>query len=265
MVKVLIMSGYGINCESESAHAFELAGAEPDIVHINDLIAKKKQMKDYDIMMFPGGFSYGDDTGAGNAYAERLRNNLWDHLMEFVKDKKLILGVCNGFQIMTNLGLFAMPDHMYGERINALDANTQNRYVCRWVHLKKKSDCVFTKGIEITHLPVAHGEGRFVCDDETLWTLMRNNQVVFTYCDNEGNNPDGYPLNPNGSVADVAGICDKSGRIMGMMPHPERAIYQTSDPEFHLSKELAKREGRVLPEIIESNLLIFKNAVNAVK
>lgn len=263
--RVLIMSGYGINCETESAHAFELAGAKSDIIHINDLISKKKKMSDYDIMMFPGGFSYGDDTGSGQAFADKIKNNLWNELLEFINSGKLILGICNGFQIMTHLGLFANEE--FGKRINAMAANNSNRYECRWVHIKhNNTDCVFTKDIGITHLPVAHGEGRFFCSPEILKKLKDNNQIVFTYCDKGGNNADGqYPLNPNGSMQDIAGICDKTGRLLGMMPHPERAIYSISEPEFHLRKEKAKRNSREMPEFIESNLKIFKNAVNYIK
>ncbi len=267
MVKVLIMSGYGINCERESAHAFEKAGAECEIVHINDLISKKKRMADFDILMFPGGFSYGDDTGSGNAFANKLRNNLWPDLIEFINAGKLIFGVCNGFQVMTHLGLFALPKGIYGERIHALEANNSNRYECLWIHLKENdSNCVFTKGITQTHIPVAHGEGRFFCDKDSYEKLKNNSQIVFTYCDENGNSADGlYPLNPNGSFMDVAGICDQSGRIMGMMPHPERALYSNSEPEFQLKKEIAKRENKEIPGLIETNFRIFKNAVDFCK
>ena len=165
---------------------------------------------------------------------------------------------------MTHLGLF---DIEYGNRINAMASNTNNRYECRWVHIKHNdTDCVFTKDIEMTHLPVAHGEGRFFCTPETLNRLKENNQIVFTYCDkNKAPAEQKYPLNPNGALADVAGICNKTGRIMGMMPHPERAIYSVSEPEFQLKKEKAKRNENQLPEFIESNLKIFKNAVDYVK
>jgi len=263
MVKVLIMSGYGINCERESAFAFELAGATADIVHINDLISGKKKMSDYDVMMFPGGFSYGDDTGAGNAYANKVRNNLWTDLKDFVNKKKLILGVCNGFQIMTHLGLFS---ENLGERIHSMEANTQNRYECRWVHIKNESDkCIFTKGVDITHLPIAHGEGRFYCDNDTLKELEENGRIVFRYCKEDGSEANEYPTNPNGSQNNIAGISDASGRIFGLMPHPERAIFSTSEPEFHLKKELLKRQNEKIPEYIESNIRIFKNIVEHVK
>ena len=261
------MSGYGINCETESRHAFELAGAKADIVHINDLISKKKKMSDYNIIMFPGGFSYGDDTGSGNAFANKIKNNLWNELLEFINSGKLILGVCNGFQIMTHLGLFALPSGNYGKRINAMESNDSNRYECRWVYIKhNNTNCVFTKGIGTTHLPVAHGEGRFYCEIKTLEQLRKNNQIVFTYCYEDGNNAIGqYPLNPNGAMADVAGICDRTGRIMGMMPHPERAVYSLSEPEFHLKKEIAKRNNQQMNEYIESNFRIFQNAVDYCK
>jgi phosphoribosylformylglycinamidine synthase I len=264
--RVLIMSGYGINCETESRHAFEKAGAQAEIVHINDLISGKKRMSDYQIIMFPGGFSYGDDTGSGNAFANKIKNNLWNDLKEFISAGKLILGVCNGFQVMTHLGLFA-PSGDYGTRINALEANNSNRYECLWVNIRhNNSNCVFTKGISQTHLPVAHGEGRFVCGREILEELKKNSQIVFTYCDENGNNAGGiYPLNPNGAMEDIAAICDKSGRLMGMMPHPERAIYASHEPEYHLKKEIAKRYNIEMSGIIGSNFQIFRNAVGYFK
>ncbi|ABR55080.1 phosphoribosylformylglycinamidine synthase I [Methanococcus vannielii SB] len=265
--KVLIMSGYGINCEAETAHAFQLAGAKTDIVHINDLIAGKKKMKDYEIIMFPGGFSYGDDTGSGNAFANKIKNNLFEDLKEFIDSGKLILGICNGFQVMTNLGLFKIPDKNYGDRISALQSNLNNRYECRWVHIKENNSiCIFTKGIDVLHVPIAHGEGRFYCDIETFEKLKENNQIVFTYCNESGDFANlEYPLNPNGALYDIAGICDETGRIFGLMPHPERALYSTNEPEFHLKREIAKRNGEMLSKFIECNMQIFKNAVNYFK
>ena len=265
--KVLIMSGYGINCETESKHAFEKAGAQAEIVHVNELMSGKKRMSDYNIIMFPGGFSYGDDTGSGNAFANKIKNNLWNDLTEFINAGKLILGICNGFQVMTHLGLFALPSGNYGTRINALQANTSNRYECLWVNIKhNNSNCVFTKGIAKTRLPVAHGEGRFVCSNEVLEELKKNNQIVFTYCDEQGNDADSiYPLNPNGAIEDIAAICDKSGRLMGMMPHPERAIYSSHEPEYHLKKEIAKRYKIEMSGIIASNFQVFRNAVEYFK
>ncbi len=265
--KVLIMSGYGINCEAESAHAFELVDAKSQIVHINDLISKKVKLSDFQIIMFPGGFSYGDDTGSGNAFANKLKNNLWLDLIEFINSRKLILGICNGFQVMVHLGLFTLPHTFYGQRKYALLPNTNNRYECRWIYIKTNpSKCIFTKDIDMIHIPVAHGEGRFYCDQKILKKLKHNNQIVFRYCNAKGQKAKGfYPFNPNGALEDIAGICDKSGRLMGMMPHPERAIYLINDPEFHLKKEIAKNKGEKLPKFINSNLKIFKNAVEYFK
>lgn len=260
---VLVMSGYGINCEEETAHAFERAGAHCSIIHINDLISRKASMNDFEIMVFPGGFSYGDDTGSGNAFANKLRNNLWDDIAGFIDSDKLVLGICNGFQIMVSLGLFAT---MHGVRNCALLANSQNRYECRWVHVKHRdSRCVFAQGIHMTHIPVAHGEGRFYCDAKTLDEFRRNGQVVFTYCDGNGSDAEGFPENPNGSIANIAGLCDRSGRLMGMMPHPERGLYSFNEPEFHWKKEIARRNGLVVREMVESNFMIFKNAVDFAK
>lgn len=266
-VNVLIMSGYGINCESESAHAFQKAGAKTEIIHINDLITNKNLIHKFNIIFFPGGFSYGDDTGSGNAFANKIKNNLWDEIIKFIDEGKLMIGICNGFQIMSNLGLFALPKQKYGIRNNALLWNDVNRYETRWVHLKHNdSICVFTKGINLTHIPIAHGEGKFYCDNETLKILKENKQIVFTYCDKKGNDANGvYPINPNGAVMDIAGICDKSGRILGMMPHPERGLYEINSPNYHLKKEILLRENKKINKFIESNFLIFKNAVEFVK
>ncbi len=262
---VLIMSGYGINCEKESAHAFERAGAKCDIVHINDLISKKKFLNDYDILMFPGGFSYGDDTGSGNAFANKIKNNLWSDLLEFINSKKLILGVCNGFQIMTHLGLFSLGT-TYGERTHSMEANSSNRYICKWVYLEtEKSNCVWTKGVDVIHVPIAHGEGRFDCSESIILELKNNNQIVFRYCNKNGETEDNFSINPNGSKFNIAGICDKSGRIMGMMPHPERGLYSISEPDFHLKQELAKRNGSETSEIVGGNFKIFQNAINYFK
>lgn len=268
MAKVIIIAGYGINCEEESKHAFELAGAEANIVHINDLIAKKDSLENYQILMFPGGFSYGDDTFSGNAFANRVKNNLWNELQEFIQAGKLILGVCNGFQVMTNLGLFSTDGKEYGKRVNALVANETNRYECRWANIAidQTTNCVFTKGLTQNDMPIAHGEGNFYCTDEMLQTLKANNQVVFRYVHSDGTAANReFPTNPNGAIDDIAGICDKSGKILGLMPHPERALYTINRPDFHQMKEEYKREGKELAELYMPNLTIFKNAVNYVK
>ncbi len=265
--KVLILSGYGVNCEKETKEAFELAGASADIVHVNDLIDGKRKLDNYQILAFPGGFSYGDDTGSGNALANKLRLNLKEDIMDFVNSGKLVIGICNGFQVLVNLGLLPGFREETGKRQVALTHNTSARYECRWVHLKSYSKgCIFTKDIENMHLPVAHGEGNFFAEPETLDRLNENGQVVFRYCDSDGNPVYGkFPDNPNGSMQDIAGICDGTGRVLGMMPHPERAIYNLNCPEYPKTKELMKREGRTPEKINPIAFTIFRNAVNYAK
>jgi len=260
--KALILSGYGINCEEETAYAFEKSGARSQIVHINDLIDGSKKMGDFQIFAIPGGFSYGDDTGAGKALANRVINNLKDEVLKFVKKDTLTIGICNGFQVLTALGLTPALNNEYGVRQAALMANTSARYICRWVHLKNMTGkCVFTKGIEYLYVPIAHGEGNFYIPDNQLKELREGNQVVFTYVRDDGSEANGeYPFNPNGALADIAGICDPSGRILGMMPHPERAQFFHNRPDFAFEKEKLIREEKPIPMYNEGGL-IFKNAV----
>ncbi len=264
--RVLILSGYGINCERETKFAFDLVGGEAEVVHVNDLINKKRKLEDYEILVFPGGFSYGDDTGSGRAMANKIRLNLWDDLLKFIESKKLIIGICNGFQVLINLGLLPALEK-YGEHEAELTFNDSTKYECRWINLKANSNkCVFTKNIDKLYLPVAHGEGKFFAKKEVLEKLKENDQIVFTYTLDNGILANGkFPENPNGSLQDIAGICDPSGRILGMMPHPERSILYGSSPYFQNLKELFKRRGEKLPKYYEPSLRIFKNAVNYAK
>ncbi|MFH0838416.1 MAG: phosphoribosylformylglycinamidine synthase I [Patescibacteria group bacterium] len=258
----LILSGYGINCEEEMAYAFEKFGARSDIVHINDLIDCRKKFDDYQILGIPGGFSYGDDTGAGKAFANRVANNLREEILQFVQQDKLVIGICNGFQVVTALGLAPALDEKYGERQSGLMANENNRYTCRWVHMKTESKkCVWTKGIKKLFVPIAHGEGNFYMPEKELKQLQKQDQVVFTYTKEDGSPAKGqYPYNPNGAILDIAGICDESGRVLGLMPHPERHLFFHNRPDFTLLKEKYLRENKSLPEEGEGGKL-FKNAV----
>ncbi|MEA3229731.1 MAG: phosphoribosylformylglycinamidine synthase I [archaeon] len=267
MPKAIILSGYGINCEKETKEAFELAGASADIVHVNDLIKKEKKLEDYHIFTIPGGFSYGDDTGSGNALANKLRFNLKYDIFDFVSSGKLVIGICNGFQVLVNLGLLPGFKDDIDSRSVALTHNNSARYECRWVYLKVYSKkCIFTKGIDIFNLPVAHGEGNFFAEQKTLDKLNTDDQVVFRYCDMNGNPVYGrFPENPNSSMQDIAGICDNSGRVLGMMPHPERAIYNNSYPQYPKQKELLERQGETLPKINPFTFAVFKNAVDYAK
>lgn len=222
--KALIMSGYGINSEMETKEALVRAGMDADIVHINDLIDGPCRLQDYRLLVFPGGFSYGDDTGAGNAYANRIRNNLWKDLEAFLDEDNLVLGICNGFQILANLGLVPAFDRQYRRDI-ALMPNRKGVLECRFVTLKPGTDNLWTKGIERITCPVSHGEGNFFCSKETLDRIRRRKMIAFTYCRDDLSPARGeYPFNPNGSLEDIAGITSEDGKVLGLMPHPERAM-----------------------------------------
>jgi len=265
MVKAILLTGYGINCEEETGFAFKKAGAEAEIVHVNDLIANPKKLSEAQILAFPGGFSYGDDTGSGNALANKIRTNLWEELVNFIEAENLVIGICNGFQVVTNLGILPGIENRQPMRKIALAHNNSARYECRWVSLKAFSKkCVFTKGIGFIRMPVAHGEGKFTASPETLKALKESDQIVFRYAkDNALANLE-FPFNPNGSLEDIAGICDKTGRILGMMPHPERNIFFTQQDDWTLQAEKLKRAGLEIPEE-SAGLAIFKNAVEYFK
>ncbi|MDD3136413.1 MAG: phosphoribosylformylglycinamidine synthase subunit PurQ [Methanoregula sp.] len=256
--KALILSGYGINSEMETQEALLRAGMASDIVHINDLIAGRRRLSEYRLLVFPGGFSYGDDTGAGNAYANRIRNNLWKDVERFLDGDNLVLGICNGFQILVNLGLVPAFDRHYNRKI-ALMPNIKGVLECRFVTLKPAAHNLWTSGIERLYCPVAHGEGNFYCSPEVLGQLKRNDMIAFTYCREDMSPAAGeYPCNPNGSIADIAGITSADGKVLGLMPHPERAMEFVNQYDWTLRKELMKREGKALPE--ESvNMQLFRN------
>ncbi len=256
--KALIMSGYGINSEMETQEALARAGMGSDIVHINDLIAGRKKLFDHRLLVFPGGFSYGDDTGAGNAYANRVRNNLWGDLEKFLDGDNLVLGICNGFQILANLGLVPAFGRKSTRDI-ALMPNRKGVLECRFVTLKPTADNHWTKGIERIYCPVSHGEGNFYCSDETLQRLKKKHMISFRYCRDDMSPADGeYPYNPNGSVEDIAGITSEDGKVLGLMPHPERAMEFTNLYDWPYQKEMMRRSGIELPQ--ESfNMQFFKN------
>jgi phosphoribosylformylglycinamidine synthase subunit PurQ / glutaminase len=258
--KALIMSGYGINSEMETQEVLARAGMDADIIHINDLIDGRKRLDSYRLLVFPGGFSYGDDTGAGNAFANRVRNNLWGDVEKFLEGDNLILGICNGFQILANLGLVPAFDKR-SEREVALMPNRSGRLECRFVTMKPSADNLWTQGIERIYCPVAHGEGNLSCTKETLQKLKKQKQITFTYC-REDMSPAGgeYPYNPNGSLEDIAGITSQDGKVLGLMPHPERAMDFVNLYDWPLRKEQIKRSGSVLP-VTSPNMQIFRNIV----
>ena len=260
-VKVLVLTGYGINCDEETCWAFRQVGADAKIVHVNDLVEGLERLSDWRILVFPGGFSYGDDTGSGKALANKLRNNLADDLWRFVEGDNLVLGICNGFQVLTCLGLLPFPRERR-PRIG-LTHNRSARYECRWVNLRREeSKCVFTRNLpRVLHMPVAHGEGRFTTDDATYKELEKNGQIVFRYARADGERAEGlFPLNPNGSLGDVAGVCDSTGRILGLMPHPERAFSFIQTDSWPREALEFKRRGTEPPEFADG-YTIFRNAV----
>jgi phosphoribosylformylglycinamidine synthase I len=230
---VLILHATGTNRDVETANAVELVGGVPNILHVNALREQPAQLHKYQMFILPGGFSYGDALGAGRLWASDLRWLFQDELARFIEAGKPVLGICNGFQALIKSGWLPGPPDA-GSRAT-LTRNESNQFECRWVWLEPnpQSHCVFTKGLmERIYCPVAHGEGRFVPRDEAaLEKLQTGNQVALTYVSADGG-PAGYPANPNGSVANIAGICDERGTVMGLMPHPEDHIYPEQHPRY---------------------------------
>ncbi|MBU1056274.1 MAG: phosphoribosylformylglycinamidine synthase I [Proteobacteria bacterium] len=264
-VKVLVLAGYGLNCDYETAYTFELAGAKAKRVHINSLIGGDISLSDFNILVFTGGFGWGDDHGAGVVQSVKLKTKLGDTILEFVDKGNLVIGICNGFQAIVNMGLLPGFDNNYTTRSLALTFNDCGNFKDCWVDLKVNnlSPCVFTKGLDNIELPIRHGEGKFYSDESTIKRLVDNNQVVVRYAMPEGKPANGkYPYNPNGSVEDIAGICDPSGRIFGLMPHPEAYNHFTNHPDWTRRKEKLKRLGENECKQIPTGILIFKNAVD---
>ena len=247
----MIMSGYGLNCEEETKFAFDSAGGKTDIVHINDLIAKPKMLSKYDILAFPGGFSYGDDTGSGKAYANKFKNHLSKELTEFLSRDTLVVGLCNGFQIITSLGI--LP--------GALTFNKYGTYIDRWVDLEVPASALASArrgknlspwlvGIKKISLPIAHGEGRYVIDPK------QKPEIAFKYVRGEICKFQNLEANPNGSEHDIAGVLGYNGRVLGMMPHPERGMFAHQSPLWQTNKQKSKKGSKE-----GAGLQIFKNAI----
>jgi phosphoribosylformylglycinamidine synthase I len=225
-IRVLILRAPGTNCDGETAFAFQQAGAEVSLVHVNRLIRAEDRLSRYQIMVIPGGFTYGDDIAAGKVLANELSLKLGEDIQRFIDGGGLILGICNGFQVLVKAGILPRAD---GTNVT-LGTNDSGRFECRWVHLRVNRDsrCVFTRGIDRLYLPVAHGEGKFIADPQAVPQL----DIALKYTDDTGSTGAGYPHNPNGSLSDIAGICDSSGRIFALMPHPERHIRGTQHPQW---------------------------------
>ena len=267
-VKALILTGFGLNCDNETALAFDLAGAQSHRVHINSLISGREKLADYHILVFGGGFSWGDDHGAGVIQALKLKNHIGQDLLSFVREGKLVIGICNGFQALVNLGLLPGFEEDYTKRSVAITFNDCGNFRDQWVHLSGNGDspCVFSRGIDMADYPVRHGEGKVIADPKVIAQLVANNQVVFQYADSKGSAAKGYfPLNPNGSMEDIAGICDPTGRIFGLMPHPEAYNHFTNHPDWTREKEQLKRRGEKVDKGMTIGIRLFKNGVDYIR
>ena len=257
-IKVCILRVGGTNCDAETKRAFEDLGARADVVHLYDIV-RNRNLLDYHMLVFPGGFSYGDYVRAGAILAKGLIAKLGNSLKQFVSEERPILGVCNGFQVLVESGLLPGFDKLSELPQAALATNVPIGYRCMWIHLKHENQgkCIFARGVKkgaILHVPIAHGEGRFMFErreqDKHLGRLLENDQLVLRYCTEEGDVARGrFPANPNGSFGDIAGICDESGTIFGLMPHPERAYFSWQQPDWTSKERLHKYgDGRLVFE-----------------
>lgn len=251
-VKAIVLRAAGINCDLETQFALELAGAQADRIHINRIIEDKAILDQYQILVIPGGFSYGDDVGAGKILANQIRHHVFEQLRQFIEDGKLVLGICNGFQVLVKAGILP-GNNAQGVTITY---NDSNKFEDRWVYLSPQTDkCVFIEPGRRIYLPIAHGEGKVVTKDaQTLEKLQTEKLVAFKYVDENGNEG-GYPINPNGSFESIAGLTDSTGRVLGLMPHPERHIRHTQHPRWTRQKEQKDPDG----------MTIFGNGVKYVK
>lgn len=252
----LILRTAGTNCDRETAYAFERAGARAEFLHINRLLEKPALLQNYQLLAIPGGFSYGDDIAAGRIFANQIHHHLSEAFARFIEAGKPIIGICNGFQVLVKTDL--LPGPLAGEsgQTATLAHNDCGRFIDRWVHLASRGGrCIWTAGIERLELPIAHGEGKFVPRSESIRrALWDNGQVALVYTRPDGSSAkDVAPDNPNGSTDDIAGVCDASGLVFGLMPHPERHVDALQHPAWS--------RKHPLPPCGEG-LRIFINAVN---
>lgn len=260
-IKVLILRTAGTNCDQETKVAFELLGVAVKLQHVNEFVKGRDKMYNYQVIAFPGGFTYGDDVAAGAVLANELKMKLKEQLEKFLRKNGLIIGICNGFQALVKTGI--LPGSKNWRQEVSLGCNDSGKFEDRWVYLKKpkiknqklkaEDKCVWTQGIdEVIYLPVAHGEGKFIPKDKRILEDLRDRgKIVFQYCD-KTSKLSSYPDNPNGSVEHIAGICDDTGRIFGLMPHPERFVFKTQHPRW----TRGEANGPV-----PDGLKIFKNGI----
>jgi phosphoribosylformylglycinamidine synthase I len=256
--RALILRAPGTNCDQETAFAFQQAGGQAQVVHINRLLERPELADEYQVLCLPGGFSYGDDIAAGRIAAGQIRHHLLEMFARFRDAGKLVLGICNGFQILLKSGIL-LPDGPNHVVPATLTWNDSGHFEDRWIHLQvDRDDCVFLRGIQTLYLPIAHAEGKFVArDQDVLRALSAHGQLALRYADPTDSNlalsddlP--FPLNPNGSQANVAGVCDTTGRVFGLMPHPERFVHHTQHPHWTRRSDVRAGDG----------LQVFRNAVD---
>lgn len=264
-VKALVITGYGINCEEELAAAYKSAGAESKIVHLNDIFLEKESIHEYDILNFPGGFSFGDDLGSGKVLANKMKykkmesgKTLLEEIKVFLMQGKFILGICNGFQFLVKMGLLPNTEGNFEQEVT-LTRNNSAKYEDRWIYLKKNPKCLspFLKDIDLMPCPVRHGEGKLIIKNDCIkMNIVNTNLNAFSYCDSEGIVTSEYPLNPNGAELDCAALTNPTGQVLGMMPHPEAFLSLYNHPNWGQMK-------RQNPSISEDGdgLKIFRNIV----
>jgi len=255
--KVLVLKTDGTNCDEETKYAFDVAGGNAAITHINELRANKKLLNNFQILAIPGGFSYGDDIVSGKILAIELTSFFQEQIQKFINRKDtIIIGICNGFQVLVRTGL--LPFRAIGTMQATLTNNDSGHFECRWVDLKvdKNTNCAFLKNLDSETLSyqVAHGEGKFFATEDVIKEVEKQKLVTLRYVDEKGNPTQKYPYNPNGSLNAIAGICDPTGRILGLMPHPERFVKKEHHPNW-------RRMNIKTPH----GLPIFKNMINYVK
>ncbi len=255
--RALMLTGFGINCNYETGYALSMPGIEMEVdaCHLNDLIAEPSRLNRAHLFVLPGGFSYGDHIGSGRVLGNRLKARVGEAILRFIAEGKLILGICNGFQVLVKMGLLpgnpGVSANPWAQRATLI-RNDSGRFEDRWVHLRVRegNPCPFLKGISQLYFPVRHGEGKLVFAEGVLSEVIANGQDVLRYCDEQGNPVSHYPENPNGSEGNLAGLCNVSGRVFGLMPHPEAFLHRTNHPRW--TREDLPEEGQ--------GVALFRNA-----
>lgn len=254
-VKILILTGYGINAEKELAWAFDLAGGETKIIHLEDLISNVAILKDYRILAFPGGFSFGDHIASGKIFGNKIKYTIFSELTKFIDGDKLVIGICNGFQVITKFGLVPNTEGKF-EQTASLIGNDSGHFENRWIWVKNlNKNSIWLKDIDNLYLPVRHGEGKFIVkNDAILDEIKKNGQIALQFYNPDSNKAE-YPYNPNGSIMDIAGITNKKGNVFGLMPHPEAYIFPQNNPNW---SEDSVTKGTMGLKIFQNGVDYFK-------